>query len=84
MLRRYQILNVSSQPKILQNNKKTGRIKKIISRENLAAVRPPIWTKAAEKMLLEKYEFSHDLLAFVSNCNQIFSETIFQGITFLC
>jgi hypothetical protein len=50
--------------------------KKMIGRENLAAVRPPILDKsgrkAAEKILYEKYEFSLDLLACVSNCHQNF------------
>jgi hypothetical protein len=42
----------------------------MIGRENLAAVRPPILDKsgrkpAEKKYYLKKYEFSHDLLAWV-------------------
>jgi hypothetical protein len=42
----------------------------------LAAVRPPIFDKSGrkpeEKIMYEKYEFSLDLLAYVSNCHQNF------------
>jgi hypothetical protein len=48
--------------------------KKMIGRENLPAVRPPILDKSGRKpaknLLSEKYEFSLDLSAFVSNCHQ--------------
>jgi hypothetical protein len=48
----------------------------MISWGNLVAVRPPILDKSsqkpAKKILYEKYEFSLDLLAFVSNCHQNF------------
>jgi hypothetical protein len=51
------------------SNSEDRPTKKMIGRENLPAVRPPILDKSGPKILYEKYEFSHDLLAFVSNCH---------------
>jgi hypothetical protein len=64
------VLTVASRPKIRPNNTKPAEKKqKYCPGKFGGRTAADFGQKQAKKILYEKYEFSHDLLAFVSNCH---------------